>query len=143
MTILFALALIPLVGMAGAAVDYTRATRAGSTLQAAADAAALHAIRAKVGTDVERKYMAEALFKANSAPHAFDTLVTDVTSKKAIVTATAHVETSLLKVMQINAGRPSDQGVIDGGHHGACEEKQNGGGSGHRTPAPPAPPPVL
>jgi Flp pilus assembly protein TadG len=51
----FALAILPMVGLAGAALDYSQASAAREQLQAAVDAAALRAARMPVGTEQARK----------------------------------------------------------------------------------------
>jgi Putative Flp pilus-assembly TadE/G-like/von Willebrand factor type A domain len=47
----FALALLPLIGITGAAIDFSRASGASSRLKAAADAAVLSALKAKPAED--------------------------------------------------------------------------------------------
>ena len=65
--ITFALMAIPLLSVTGVAIDYTRALQARSTLQHAADAAALSAARQGNYTQAERREMASAMFKAHLA----------------------------------------------------------------------------
>jgi Flp pilus assembly protein TadG len=61
---LFGLTLIPMLGAAGAAIDYSRASAARSTISAAADAGAL-AAAAKPGTPAEREAAARSVFTSN------------------------------------------------------------------------------
>ncbi|MGL4729854.1 MAG: TadE/TadG family type IV pilus assembly protein, partial [Bosea sp. (in: a-proteobacteria)] len=63
--IMFALTLMPVLGMAGAAMDYTSASGARAQMAQASDAAALAAARAPVTTLAERQKIAEDVFKAN------------------------------------------------------------------------------
>src|SRR5215207_8024860 len=62
----FALTLLPVVGMAGGALDYTRATATRQKLQTATDMAALGAATSNsVSSDAQRIALAQSLFKAN------------------------------------------------------------------------------
>jgi Mg-chelatase subunit ChlD len=63
-SIMFSLALVPMLGAAGAAVDYSRHSSARSVVAAAADAGAL-AGAAKVGTQAEREAAAREMFASN------------------------------------------------------------------------------
>jgi Flp pilus assembly protein TadG len=63
-SIMFGLALLPLMAAAGSAVDYSRASSAKATVNAAADAGAL-AAAAKIGTEREREDVARSVFLAN------------------------------------------------------------------------------
>jgi Flp pilus assembly protein TadG len=65
--IMFALSTIPVLGLAGAAVDYSRATTARTQMQAAADGAALAAVNAPNLTDQQRVDLAKRMFAANVA----------------------------------------------------------------------------
>jgi Mg-chelatase subunit ChlD len=63
-SMMFGLALIPILGSAGAAIDYARVSSAQSALVAASDAGAL-AGAIKLGTADERRNEAKAVFEAN------------------------------------------------------------------------------
>lgn len=63
--IIFALALTAMLGCIGAAVDYARARNAYTTLQQAADAAALAAARSPDFGDAQAQQIATATFTAN------------------------------------------------------------------------------
>jgi Flp pilus assembly protein TadG len=65
--VLFALALVPLIGMAGAAVDYTRASNFQSSLQKAADAAALVAAKGNEAFSVRQQAALSTLAQQLSA----------------------------------------------------------------------------
>jgi hypothetical protein len=96
-----ALSLVPLLGMAGVALDYGRGLRAQSTLQSATDAAALAAVSVRVPTTAMREQTAKNIFAANSTG-VTATPTLDVTRKRATVTASGQLETSLLKVLRID-----------------------------------------
>ena len=63
--VIFALALIPLVGAIGAGVDYSRASSAKAQLQAAVDSSALFAAKGSYTSDSERANAAVNAFNAN------------------------------------------------------------------------------
>jgi Flp pilus assembly protein TadG len=102
-TLTFALALIPLVGLAGSAVDYSRGNSAKAAMQAAADATALMLSKEAANlTSAQIKSKAIDYFNAN-----FNR--TDVSNvqiapsyatsggSQIVVTATGTLPTSLLK----------------------------------------------
>ena len=64
----FALSILPLVGLAGAAVDYSRATKLQSNLQQITDAAALSAAAAKASSSDARVNVALGFFRTASSP---------------------------------------------------------------------------
>ena len=66
-TITFALAVIPVVGFTGAAVDYSRGNSVKAALQAAADAGALYAAKADYPSDDARVTAGVNSFNANYA----------------------------------------------------------------------------
>ncbi len=97
----FALSLLPVVGMAGGALDYTRATTTRQKLQAATDMAALGAATANsVSSDAQRIALAQSLFKANDTSGA--TVSASVAGDKVTVVADARVKTTLMSVMQVS-----------------------------------------
>ncbi len=106
--ILFGFAAIPLVGIAGAFIDYGRATSARTSLNAAVDSAALMVARdATKLTDAQLRTRAEALIRANLAGNANAALGTytvaiDRTARTVNVTANTTVETSLTKVIGVD-----------------------------------------
>lgn len=63
--VVFALAAVPLVGIAGASLDYSRASDARAVYQAAADAAALAAATSAADTFAAKEAIARAMFDAN------------------------------------------------------------------------------
>jgi Flp pilus assembly protein TadG len=63
-SLMFGLALLPMMGAAGVAVDYSRASSSKSIVNAASDAGAL-AAAAKVGTAAEREAVARSVFASN------------------------------------------------------------------------------
>src|SRR5215204_1186558 len=97
----FALSLLPVVGMAGGALDYTRATTTRQKLQAATDMAALGAATANsVSSDAQRIALAQSLFKANDTSGA--TVSASAAGDKVTVVADARVKTTLMSVMQVS-----------------------------------------
>lgn len=90
----FALALAPIVGLAGAALDYSKASATRAQLQVATDAAALRAAQVAVGSDQDRIAAAKAAFP-DAAPAADGEVRREVTSVTATVTGqTVTVTTS-------------------------------------------------
>jgi hypothetical protein len=100
--IVFAVALIPIMGLSGAAIDYTRATQAKTKLQAAADSAALAALTVKASSLSQRELAARTVFEANRPADMTPSATYAVGKKEAVVTATGEVSTSMLKVLRIN-----------------------------------------
>jgi Flp pilus assembly protein TadG len=103
--VLFGFAAVPIIGLAGAVVDYGRAASARTTLNAAVDSAALMVARdASKTSDSELKNRAEALIRSNLAGNATATLdgytvTIDRTARTVNVTANATVETSAARVI--------------------------------------------
>jgi Flp pilus assembly protein TadG len=86
--ITFALAIVPIVGLVGAAVDYSRATSARASLQSALDSAALMLSKEAPGlTETQRTEKANAYFNA---------MFTHPEAKNAVVAATYNSATSTL-----------------------------------------------
>lgn len=106
--IMFGFLALPMIGIAGAAVDYGRASSARASLNAAVDSAALMVAReATKLTDAQLKTRAEALIKANLAGNADAklgsyTVSIDRTARTVNVTASTAVETSLTKVIGVD-----------------------------------------
>jgi type II secretory pathway pseudopilin PulG len=70
---LFGLALVPLMGVIGVAIDYSRASNARQALNAAIDSAALMAARdAQKLTDGQLRTRIEAWIRDNLPPHGTD-----------------------------------------------------------------------
>ena len=63
--LIFGLAFLPLIGLTGAAVDYTRASQVRAKMSVAADAAVLAAVKASGKTLAERRVIADAVFAGN------------------------------------------------------------------------------
>jgi len=101
--VMFALALLPVVGVAGSAVDYARGSSARSKLQIAADAAALNAVVARVPTDARREAVAVATMQQYASDDAeMRSVATEASPKKVTVTATAEVKTVFMQLMQVD-----------------------------------------
>lgn len=104
---LFGLALVPVLGLAGAAVDYARASTARATLDAAVDSAALMVAKEAARlSDAELQRRAEALIRANIAGNAdasfgsFSVSV-DRPGRRVSVSAQAAVQTSATRILGI------------------------------------------
>lgn len=106
--LMFGIIALPMIGLAGAAVDYARASSARASLNAAVDSAALMVAReATKLTDAELKTRAAALIRANLAGNADAKLGTytvsiDRTARTVNVTANTAVDTSLTKVIGVD-----------------------------------------
>jgi len=100
----FGLALIPVVGTVGAAVDYARANSAQARMQAAADAAALRAAIGSYSADSDRVTAGVNAFNADyhSQLGAASPTVT-VANNAVTVTASGSVPTTVLGVMGFNS----------------------------------------
>jgi Flp pilus assembly protein TadG len=103
-TVTFALALIPTIGLVGAGIDYSRANSSKSRLQAATDAAALIAASRNYSSDSTRVAAGTNVFNANYAVQAAPATPTvTVSSSGVTVTASATVPTSLLSGIGIKS----------------------------------------
>jgi Flp pilus assembly protein TadG len=111
--ITFALALVPIIGLAGAAIDYSRGSSTKAAMQSAVDSAALMLSKeAQNLTTAQLNAKADAMFKALfHRPDVTDLVVTPTFENsgtgnyKLILTATGTVPTSFTKVIgqeQIN-----------------------------------------
>src|SRR5829696_7121584 len=90
----FALSVFPVIGLAGAAVDYSRATKVQSNLQLMTDA---KAAAARVASDDARVNVALGLFRNEASPGEVSKEATaTVSGKTVLVTARDHMKTGLL-----------------------------------------------
>jgi Flp pilus assembly protein TadG len=113
--ILFGLALLPVVGMVGAAVDYSRANSVRAALQAAADAAALTVARdAPNLSESQIAQRARAVFAANfNRKDATLGPVEVVKGNKSIrVAASAAVKTTIMAVMKFDTINVATAGEV-------------------------------
>ncbi|MDR6869729.1 Flp pilus assembly protein TadG [Bosea sp. BE125] len=106
---LFGLSMIPVLGLVGAAVDYSRATTMRTMLNAAIDSAALMAARdaAKL-TDAQLRDRVNGWIRANLHGDAADgfsgaTIAIDRTGRTINISATASLTTSLTQLISQNA----------------------------------------
>src|SRR4051812_44212040 len=101
----FAIAAIPLAGVSGAAVDYSRAVQTRHKLEIATDAAALSATALETSSSEDRNAAAERMVKTNLPADLPVSVVVASTSDGITTTvdvsATTSVKTSLLQVLQI------------------------------------------
>lgn len=105
--LLFGFALIPVLGMAGAVLDYGRASSARATLDTAVDSAALMVAReaSRLG-DAELRRRAEALIRANIAGNADAALgafsvSVDRPGRRVSISAQAAVQTSVTRILGV------------------------------------------
>lgn len=102
---IFALASVPMVGLIGAAVDYSRASSDRSALQVAVDAAALAGARQLPKGKSEVKSAVDGFMKANM-PLSYRGMPYEVkidqNEKKVLVTVSVKVPTSFLKAVGTN-----------------------------------------
>lgn len=121
---IFGLMLIPMCGLVGGAVDYSRANRVKTELQSAVDAAAIAGLRAQ-GTTTQRIAVATASFKANyypsvasNDPSASLTPQVTIAGDTVTVVATQNVETMFLSVIGTDFNAVSAESVVEksGGH---------------------------
>src|SRR5918993_2748443 len=82
----FALSVFPVIGLAGAAVDYSRATKVQSNLQMMTDAAALKAAAARVSSDDARVNVALALFRTATSNEVSNEATATASGKTVVVT---------------------------------------------------------
>jgi Flp pilus assembly protein TadG len=97
--ILFSLSMLPVIGLTGAAIDYSSATSKRAALQAAADAAALAGIAAPAGQKVAT---AQSIFNANMASISGVTAsasISEPDSQRVVVTATGNVPLMLYSAL--------------------------------------------
>lgn len=102
--IVFTLAAVPIAGLAGASLDYSRAADVRAVYQGAADAAALAAATSTASSFEAREAIAHAMFEANmpASGHALtrvDLLTHDMGYQ---VQASGVVDTTLLKIIGID-----------------------------------------
>jgi Flp pilus assembly protein TadG len=121
-TVTFALALIPTMGLVGAGIDYSRANSVKSRLQTSADAAALIAARGSYSSDAARVTAATGAFNANYVvPSSPATPTVAIGSGTVTVTASAVVRTTLLSGLGIKSVTVSATSVASfAGSPSAC-----------------------
>jgi Flp pilus assembly protein TadG len=103
--ILFGLCVIPVMGLVGAAVDYSRAASVRTAMQAAADAAALAAARDVANqSQAQIAAYAKRVFDANF--HRTDATLESVTTTKGAktitVTAKGTVKTTIMAILHVD-----------------------------------------
>ena len=101
--VIFALALVPLVGAAGGVTDMVRIHDARAKLQAATDNAALAAGAARGKTDAERRQLAERIFSSQfDVSRLKQPLQISISNDKVVVDAAISVPTTFLKMFGID-----------------------------------------
>lgn len=99
--IIFGLAALPIVSLAGATIDYSIAGQHKAKLQAAADAAALAGANLD-GYDDERSAAAESVFEANRPQQLPVEMTASPDETGLTVLASAQVRTSFLELLEID-----------------------------------------
>ena len=102
---MFAIMVIPLIGLVGAAIDYSNAYRAKSRIQNALDATSL-AVNRSIGTIPEKdlKKMAEATFLSNMGSGIsadLSKIDIKVTDREVTLAATTHVKTLFMALLGV------------------------------------------
>lgn len=103
--IMFGLALVPVIGLTGATIDYARATNAKQVLNAAIDSAALMAARdASKLTDAQLRARIDNWIKSNLHGDAADkytssTIAIDRTARTISISSQLSIDTSLTRVI--------------------------------------------
>src|SRR5215217_1405846 len=110
-TAIFGVSLVPLLGLAGLAMDYSRGSTSRSDVQASADNAALAALIVQVPTIAQRESAGRAALSGNSG--LVTTATFDITSLKATVTVESAVEPSFSKVLQVKAFKVAAKAVAE------------------------------
>jgi hypothetical protein len=104
--LMFGLSAVPIFGLVGASVDYSRASASRAQLQAAADATALALAKSAVAMPIaDAVTRGQEVFNGNWRPRA-DTSTPGVTitrgNDRYRVAATARVNTSMMKILGVN-----------------------------------------
>src|SRR3954470_9121287 len=94
--VIFAIALVPILGFVGAAIDYTRANAARSSMQAALDSTAL-----MVSKDLSQGIITTAQINAKAQAY-FNALYTNSDAKSVSVSATYTANSSAGSFVQVN-----------------------------------------
>jgi len=100
--VVVAVAMVPVLGMAGVTLDYTRISQERVTLQEAADSAALAALLSDGPTDSDRIQAATDVLNANASGLSNVDVSVKLAGTQATVTASAQVKTSLMQVLKVN-----------------------------------------
>src|SRR5471032_2224649 len=94
--VIFAIALVPIIGFVGAAIDYTRANSARSSMQAALDTTAL-----MLSKDLSEGTITTSQI-ATKAQAYFTALYTNTDAKSVSISATYTASSSLGSTIQVN-----------------------------------------
>ena len=141
---LFGLSIVPLLGLTGAAVDYSRASKARAELSAAIDSAALMAARdASKLTDAELTTRINNWIKNNLSPETaarFGTasIAIDRVNRTVNISGNIDVDTSIARVLGQNTHRRQQRQPVLLGHQedrarpGARQYRLDGGREAHR-----------
>ena len=105
--VIYALSVIPVLGLTGASLDYSRANEARSGYQSAADAAVLAATTSGLPTLQAREDFARSIFLANapSGGHELTGFQLSETDEGYSLSVSGKVDATLLEIMGIDAVR--------------------------------------
>jgi Flp pilus assembly protein TadG len=104
--VMFALACVPVIGFVGAAIDYSRANGARSSMQAALDSTAL-----MLSKDLAQGVITPSQVNARAEAY-FTALYTNTYTRSVTVTATYTASSSLGSTIQVNASADATTGLM-------------------------------
>jgi Flp pilus assembly protein TadG len=104
--VMFAIACVPVIGFVGAAIDYSRANGARSSMQAALDSTAL-----MLSKDLAQGEITPSRINARAEAY-FTALYTNTYTRSVTVTATYAASSSLGSTIQVNASADATTGLM-------------------------------
>jgi Flp pilus assembly protein TadG len=104
--VMFAIACVPVIGFVGAAIDYSRANGARSSMQAALDSTAL-----MLSKDIAQGEITPSRINARAEAY-FTALYTNTYTRSVTVTATYAAGSSLGSTLQVNASADATTGLM-------------------------------
>jgi Flp pilus assembly protein TadG len=104
--VMFAIACVPITGFVGAAIDYSRANGARSSMQAALDSTAL-----MVSKDLAQGVITPSQINARAEAY-FTALYTNTYTRSVTVTATYSASSSLGSTIQVNVSADATTGLM-------------------------------
>jgi Flp pilus assembly protein TadG len=104
--VMFAIACVPVIGFVGAAIDYSRANGARSSMQAALDSTAL-----MLSKDLAQGLITPSQINARAEAY-FTALYTNTYTRSVAVTATYTASSSLGSTIQVNGSAAATTGLM-------------------------------
>lgn len=98
-----AVALVPITGAAGVALDYSRASNDRTAIQTAADSAAIAGLRSIKTDNASRVDRSKQVFNSQVKNVEVTKIDVDASANKVIVTASANVPTTLMNVLGVKS----------------------------------------